>query len=46
VQEATLVVGDVLRFLDTKAATNERGGLEFSIEDQEGSPGFTGNPVP
>jgi hypothetical protein len=38
-QEATLFIGETIRFARTQAATNARGGLEFEI--QEG-PAFVG----
>jgi type IV pilus assembly protein PilQ len=41
-QEATIFVGDTIRFAETKAASNQSGGLEYSIEEAEGSPVQTG----
>jgi type IV pilus assembly protein PilQ len=41
-QEATIFVGDTIRFAQTKAASNQSGGLEFSIEEAENSPVKTG----
>lgn len=37
-QEATIFVGDTIRFAQTKASSNQSGGLEFSIEEAKNSP--------
>jgi type II secretory pathway component GspD/PulD (secretin) len=37
-QEATIFVGDTIRFAQTKSSSNQSGGLEFSIEEAENSP--------
>lgn len=41
-QEATIFVGETIRFAQTKAASNQSGGLEFSLEEAEKSPVQTG----
>jgi len=41
-QEATIFVGDTIRYAQSKAASNQSGGLEFSIEEAEHSPVQTG----
>jgi len=41
-QEATIAIGETIRFLDRTAATNQQGGLTFSIEDKQGRPVFVG----
>lgn len=37
-QEATIFVGETIRFAQTKAASNQSGGLEFSIDEADNSP--------
>lgn len=37
-QEATIFVGNTIRFAQTKASSNQSGGLEFSLEEAENSP--------
>jgi type II secretory pathway component GspD/PulD (secretin) len=37
-QAATIFVGDTIRFAQTKASSNQSGGLEFSLEEAENSP--------
>jgi len=41
-QEATVFVGDIIRYAETAAATNQAGGLAFSIKEAENSPVETG----
>jgi type IV pilus assembly protein PilQ len=37
-QEATIFVGDTIRYARTQATSNQSGGLEFSIDEAENSP--------
>lgn len=37
-QEATIFVGETIRFAQSNAQSNQSGGLEFSIEEAENSP--------
>jgi hypothetical protein len=37
-QKATLFIGESISFAKSKAETNEKGGLEFSVEENAGSP--------
>jgi type IV pilus assembly protein PilQ len=37
-QEATIFVGETIRFARTTASSNQQGGLEFSIDEAEHSP--------
>lgn len=41
-QEATVFVGDIIRYAETDAATNQAGGLAFSVKEAESSPVETG----
>ncbi len=41
-QEATVFVGDIIRYAETSAATNQAGGLAFSVKEAENSPVETG----
>ena len=41
-QEATLFVGETIRFAQTTASSNQSGGLEFSIDEADNSPVQTG----
>ena len=41
-QEATVFVGDIIRYAETQAATNQAGGLAFSVKEAENSPVETG----
>jgi type II secretory pathway component GspD/PulD (secretin) len=37
-QEATVFVGETIRYARTEAATNQNGGLQFSVEEDPNSP--------
>ncbi|MFG0319725.1 MAG: secretin N-terminal domain-containing protein, partial [Planctomycetota bacterium JB042] len=41
-QEATVFVGDLIRYAESSAATNQAGGLAFAIQEAENSPVETG----
>ncbi len=41
-QEATVFVGDLIRYAESSAATNQAGGLAFAIKEAENSPVETG----
>lgn len=41
-QEATVFVGDIIRYAETQAATNQAGGLAFSVSEASNSPVETG----
>lgn len=41
-QEATVFVGDIIRYAETDAATNQAGGLAFSVKEAKSSPVETG----
>lgn len=41
-QEATVFVGDIIRYAETQAATNQAGGLAFSVSEAQNSPVETG----
>lgn len=41
-QEATVFVGDIIRYAETTAATNQAGGLAFSVKEAQNSPVETG----
>lgn len=41
-QEATVFVGDIIRYAETSAATNQAGGLAFSVKEAANSPVETG----
>lgn len=41
-EEATVFVGDIIRYAETQAATNQAGGLAFSVKEAENSPVETG----
>jgi type IV pilus assembly protein PilQ len=41
-QEATVFVGDIIRYAETSSATNQAGGLAFSIREAQNSPVETG----
>ena len=41
-QVATVFVGDIIRYAETQAATNQAGGLAFSVKEAENSPVETG----
>jgi type II secretory pathway component GspD/PulD (secretin) len=41
-QEATVFIGETIRYARTTAATNQNGGLQFSIEEDPNSPVSTG----
>ena len=41
-QEATIFVGETIRYARTQAQSNQSGGLEFSIDEAENSPVQTG----
>lgn len=41
-QEATIFVGETIRYAKTTASSNQSGGLEFSIEEADHSPVQTG----
>ncbi len=41
-QEATVFVGDIIRYAETEASTNQAGGLAFAVKEAENSPVETG----
>lgn len=41
-QDATVFVGDIIRYAETSAATNQAGGLAFSVKEAQNSPVETG----
>lgn len=41
-QDATVFVGDIIRYAESEAATNQAGGLQFTLKEAENSPVETG----
>jgi type IV pilus assembly protein PilQ len=41
-QEATIFVGETIRYAQTQASSNQAGGLEYAIREADGSPVQTG----
>ncbi len=41
-QDATVFVGDIIRYAEAQAATNQAGGLQFTLKEAENSPVETG----
>jgi type IV pilus assembly protein PilQ len=41
-QEATVFVGDIIRYAESEAATNQAGGLQFTLKEAKNSPVETG----